>query len=248
MDTLKLLIADDNEEFRQALADALQGAYYIRTCRTGREALFLLRSYSPDILVLNLMLPEMDGISLLENAVESGIRPMVLATTSLDNDYVVESASRLGVQYLMRRPCDVPSTVVRIRDLSRRLEPPLISQPDPMTQVSNLLLSLGVPTRLNGYALVREAILIMARNPDYAITKELYPAVALVCHCKKDHVERSIRSAIQIAWKNRDEQIWKLYFRQEADGTIPRPSNGTFITRLADSLHISQANAVQQPE
>ena len=114
-----------------------------------------------------------------------------------------------------------------------------------MTLVSNLLLSLGVPTRLNGYALAREAILIMARNPNYAITKELDPAVAQACHCKKDHVERSIRSAIQIAWKNRDEQVWKLYFRQEADGTMPRPSNGTFITRLADSLHISQTNGVQ---
>ena len=246
MDTLKLLIEDDNEEFRQALSDALQDLYYIRTCRTGKEALALLRSFSPDVLVLNLMLPEMDGISLLENAVKSGIRPMVLATTSLDNDYVVESASRLGVQYLMRRPCDVPSTVVRIRDLSRRLELPLLSRPDPMSQVSNLLLSLGVPTRLNGYALVREAILIMARNPDYAITKELYPAVAAACNCKKDHVERSIRSAIQIAWKNRDEQVWGNYFRPEIDGAIPRPSNGTFITRLADSLRLSNIDGLQE--
>ena len=236
MDTLKLLIADDNEEFRQALSDALQDLYYIRTCRTGKEALALLRSFSPDVLVLNLMLPEMDGISLLENAVKSGIRPMVLATTSLDNDYVVESASRLGVQYLMRRPCDVPSTVVRIRDLSRRLELPLLSRPDPMSQVSNLLLSLGVPTRLNGYALVREAILIMARNPDYAITKELYPAVAEICGCASVHVERSIRSAISAAWEVRDETVWKLYFPPDGAGKIPRPTNGAFILRMASCL------------
>lgn len=57
LDALKLLIADDNEDFRQALADALQGAYYVRTCRTGREALTLLHSYRPDVLVLNLLLP-----------------------------------------------------------------------------------------------------------------------------------------------------------------------------------------------
>lgn len=245
MDALKLLIADDNEEFRQALAEALQDMYYIRTCRTGREALSLLRSFSPDVLVLNLMLPEMDGISLLENAVRSGIRPMVLATTPLDNDYVVESVSRLGVEYLMRRPCDVPSTVSRIRDLSRRLKPPLISRPDPMSHVSNLLLALGFATRLNGYALVREAILIKARNPDYAITKELYPAVAAACRCRKDHVERSIRSAINNAWKRRDDQVWQRYFHPEADGTIPRPTNGAFITRLADSLRLSQENMAQ---
>ena len=248
MDALKLLIADDNEEFRLALSEALQGLYYIRTCRTGREALTLLRSFCPDVLVLNLMLPEMDGISLLENAVRGGIRPMVLATTPLDNDYVVESAGRLGVEYLMRRPCDVPSTVARIRDLSCRLKPPLIAQPDPMSQVSNLLLSLGFATRLNGYALVREAILIKALNPRYAITKELYPAVAAACRCDKDHVERSIRSAINNAWKRRDDQVWQNYFYPGPDGQIPRPTNGAFITRLAESLRLSQENRTQQPD
>lgn len=247
MDALKLLIADDNEEFRQALAEALQDMYYIRTCRTGKEAMSLLRSFGPDVLVLNLMLPEMDGISLLENAVRSGILPMVLATTPLDNDYVVESVSRLGVEYLMRRPCDVSSTVARIRDLSRRLKPALISQPDPMSHVSNLLLSLGFATRLNGYALVREAILIKARNPDFAITKELYPAVAAACSCRKDHVERSIRSAINNAWKRRDEQVWQRYFHPEADGMVRRPTNGAFITRLADGLRLSQENMAQPP-
>ena len=245
MDTLKLLIADDNEEFRQALADALRGAYRIRTCRTGKEALALLHSDHPDVLVLNLILPEMDGISLLENAARSGIRPMVLATTRLDNDYVIESVTRLGVEYLMRRPCDIPSTVARIRDLSRRLEPPQVTPPDPVTQVSNLLLSLNVPTRLSGYALAREAILIKARNPKFAITKELYPAVAEACGCDRDHVERCIRTAINVAYMHRDDRIWQLYFPPGPDGMIPRPSNGTFISRLADSLQLSRMNQDQ---
>lgn len=242
MDTLKLLIADGNEDFRQALAEALQGAYYVRTCRTGKEALSLLHSFGPDVLVLNLILPEMDGISLLENAAAAGIRPMVLATSRLHNDYITDSITRLGVDYLMLRPCDIPSTVSRIRDLSRRLNPPELAPPDPKTQVSNLLLSLGIPTRLKGYQLAREAILIMARNPDLAITKELYPAVATACGGNKDHVERSIRSAIAAAWANRDDRIWQLYFTPGPDNTIKRPSNGTFITRLADSLELSQAN------
>ena len=248
MDALKLLIADDNEDFRQALADALQGAYYVRTCRTGREALTLLHSYRPDVLVLNLLLPEMDGISLLENAVRNGIRPMVLATTRLDTDYILESVSRLGVEYLMRRPCDIPSTVARIRDLSRRLNPSPVTAPDPMSQVSNLLLSLSIPPRLSGYAQVREAILIKARHPKYAITKEPYPAVANACGCDADSVERCIRTAIHAAWKHRDDRVWQLYFRPGPDGTIPRPTNGTFISRLADSLHLNQANLGQESD
>lgn len=242
MDTLKLLIADGNEEFRTALHEALQSIYYVRTCCTGKEALALLRSFGPDILVLNLILPEMDGISLLENAAACGIRPMVLATTRLQNEYIMESVTRLGVDYVMMRPCDIPSTVTRIRDLSRRLNPPLIAHPDPQTYVSNVLLSLSVPTRLKGYNQAREAILLMAKNPDMAITKELYPAVAAICGGDSDHVERTIRSAIATAWLHRDERIWQLYFQPEPDGTMKRPTNGAFITRLAESLRLSWSN------
>lgn len=239
MDALKLLIADGNEEFRLALAEALQGAYYVRCCQTGKEALELLRAYSPDVLVLDLMLPELDGISLLQAAVAAGIRPMVLATTPFLNPYVLEASEKLGVGYMMRKPCDIRATVARISDLSQRLLPPLISQPDPRTHVSNLLLSLGIPTKLHGYAYLREAILLMAKDPGQSITKELYPRVSALCRCEPKHVERSSRNAIESAWTHRDDRIWQLYFPPGPDGIIPRPSNGAFISRLADSLHLT---------
>lgn len=236
MDTLKLLIADGNEEFRLALTDALQGAYHVRSCTDGKEALSLLHSYSPDVFVLDLMLPELDGISLLQTAAMSGICPMVLATSRFINDYVLEATTKLGVGYLMRRPCDIRATVARIADLSEKLQPPLMTQPDPRTYVSNLLLSLGIPTKRDGYRYLREAIPLMAKNPMQSITKELYPAVAVLCRCEGGNVERSIRSAITAAWEHRDDRIWQLYFRPGADGVIPRPTNSAFISRLADSL------------
>lgn len=240
MDALKLLIADGNEEFRLALTQALQGAYYVRSCCSGKEALALLHAYNPDVLVLDLMLPELDGISLLQSAVSSGIRPMVLATTPFLNDYVLDSAQKLGVGYMIRKPCDISATVARIRDLSQRLQPPPVSQPDPRTNVTNLLLSLGVPTKLHGYGYLREAILLMAKDPGQSITKELYPKVAALCGCEAKHVERSSRNAIEAAWHHRDDRIWQLYFQPGPDGSIHRPSNGAFISRLADSLLLSQ--------
>ena len=242
MDALKLLIADGNEEFRLALAQALQGAYYVRSCETGKEALSLLRSYCPDVFVLDLMLPELDGISLLQAAIAAGIRPMVLATTPFLNDYVLESAQKLGVGYMIRKPCDIQATMARIQDLSQRLAAPPVTQPDPRTTVTNLLLSLGIPTKLHGYGYLREAILLMARDPGQSITKELYPKVASLCGCDPKHVERSSRNAIQSAWLHRDDRIWQLYFQPGPDGIIPRPSNGTFISRLADSLRLSGDN------
>ena len=75
MDARKLLIADGNEEFRRALAAELQGAYHVRCCDDGKEALSLLRSFAPDVLVLDLMLPGLDGISLLQSAAASGLVP-----------------------------------------------------------------------------------------------------------------------------------------------------------------------------
>lgn len=236
MDGQKLLIADSAEEFRTNLAEALQGAYYVRTCKDGQEALSLLRSFRPDILVLDLMLPGLDGISLLQNAVSGGICPMVLATVKFLTPYICESAERLGIEYLMVKPCDIRGTVARIGDLSQRIRQPLVSTPDPRTYVSNLLVALGVPTKLRGYPYLREAILLIARNRDQSITKELYPTVAAACGDRGKNIERSIRTAIDKAWQNRDNRIWQMYFPPGPDGVIPRPSNAAFISRLADSL------------
>lgn len=241
MERLKLLIAEGTEDFRIALADALRGAYNLRECDDGAKALDLMRSFHPDVVVLDLMLPGLDGISLLQRAVAADLHPMVLATTRFHNDYVVEAAQELGVGYIMVKPCDIRATVARLADLSQRIHPLLFSQPDPETFVSNVLLSLGVPTKLRGYGYLREAILLMAEDPTQSITKVLYPAVA--ARYKKEnvrieskHIERSIRSAIERAWDKRDERVWQLYFAPEGDGSLRRPTNGAFISRIADSL------------
>lgn len=241
MERLKLLIAEGTEDFRIALADALRGAYNLRECDDGAKALELMRAFRPDVVVLDLMLPGLDGISLLQRVVAADLHPMVLATTRFHNDYVVEAAQELGVGYIMVKPCDIRATVARLADLSHRIHPPLFSQPDPETFVSNVLLSLGVPTKLRGYGYLREAILLMAEDPTQSITKVLYPAVA--ARYKKEnvrieskHIERSIRSAIERAWDKRDERIWRLYFAPEGDGALRRPTNGAFVSRIADSL------------
>ena len=226
MDAMKLLIADGNEEFRRALAAELEGAYHVRCCGDGKEALSLLRSFVPDVLVLDLMLPELDGISLLQSAASAGLCPMVLVTSRFYNDYILGALGELSVGYMMRKPCDIRA--------------PLVTPPDPQTQVTNLLLSLNIPSKLRGYAYLREAIPRMMKDPDQPITKVLYPAVGAVFGCKGTHVERSIRSAIDTAWKQRDDRVWQRYFRVGSDGVIPRPSNAAFISRLADALRLNQ--------
>ncbi len=246
MDKLKILIADAAEDFRQALSDALCGSYCVRCVPEGVQALQQLRSFLPDVLVLDLLLPGLDGITLLQKAVESGICPVVLATTRYISDYALEAAQKLGVGYIMMKPCDIGATIARVTDLSQRLTVPAFAQPDPRATVSNALLRLGFSTKLRGYGYLRECIVQMARDPYQSITKELYPSVASLFDASAMQVERSVRSAVNAAWSRQDRQVWQLYFAADDTGTIPRPTNAALITRLADMLILRGESAGEE--
>lgn len=237
---LKLLIADAGEGFRQALSERLRGTYRIRTCREGRETLDMMLAFKPDLVVLDMMLPGLDGISILQEAARCGLHPTVLATTKYPSDFLVEAAARLEVGYMMVKPCDVEAAAQRLLDLAEHIRQPVVIRPEPRTAVSNVLLSLGISTKLRGYAYLREAILEMMDNPGQSVTKELYPAVGKSCGATKTQVERSIRSAIGKAWDSRDAAIWRLYFQSQPAQKEERPSNAVFISCIADRLSVDR--------
>ncbi len=240
MEMLKLLIADAGEEFRQSLADHARGAYRIRICQEGHQTLETLLSYKPDLVVLDMMLPGLDGVSILEALDNCGLHPIVLAVSKWNNDYMIRAASRYGVGYMMTKPCDVKAVAARLKDLAEQVEPAQITAPDLRTVVSNILLGLGFSTKLQGYGYLREAILEMAENPGQSVTKILYPAVGKICGANKIQVERSIRGAINKAWDRRDEAMWRLYFPVSSDGKVQRPTNAVFITTVSDRLNMDR--------
>ena len=236
LDMLKLLIADTGEGFRQALADQLRGVYRIRVCREGNETLETMLEFKPDLVVLDMMLPGLDGITILQEVQSRGLKPTVLAITKYANDFLVAAATRLDVAYMMVKPCDIRVTVRRLQELAEYAERPAAVRPDLRTSVSNVLLALGISTKLRGYGYLREAIMEFIAAPGQSVTKELYPTVGKICDANKDQVERSIRSAIANAWKNGDEAVWRLYFQSPAGGKTARPSNAVFISAIADRL------------
>ncbi len=231
---LKLLIADASEEFTAALGKQVAGSFTIRCAHQGKETLELIRTFRPDILVLDLMLPQLDGISILQQAEKFGELPLVLATTRILNDYIQTSMARACVGYLMVKPCDIYAVAARVTDLAGGISPAGPTAADERTVVSNVLRKLGVPAKLRGYAYLREAIMIAMNHRGLMITKEIYPMVGHICDARKEQVERSIRSAIAIAYDNRDPLVWEAFFSREGD--LHRPSNGTFITALAEHL------------
>lgn len=235
MDMPRLLIADSNEEFRQFLFETLSAHYCIKTCKDGKQALDQLRSFRPELLILDLVLPELDGISLLQRAMDEGIEPAVLVATAYHNAYVTGWLSRLQTCYVVQKPCDVQAVADRVHDFAAALRPDRVPAVDLSTAISNILLTLGFPTHLDGFLFLQAGLPLYMRDPGQSLTKELYVAIGAPHHKTAAQVERSIRSAIEIAWKQGDPKLWQRYFGTP-DGMAARPSNNVFISRIATAL------------
>ncbi len=241
MDYPKLLIADETDEYRQTLEELLCKKYIVRTCRSGSQAWELLRSFCPDILVTDLMLPELDGLTLLQMAAEAGIRPKTLVTGFHFSPYIQAVLERLQVDYTMRKPCSLQAITCRLADFAAELTPLPLTKCDPEDLIANVLLRLGMRANLDGFRYLLTAVPLYSHDRNQAITKELYAAVAEAHGKESRQVERSIRSAIHRTWNLHNGPAWAEYFIPGPDGIVPRPSNGEFIGRLA-LLLIEQMN------
>lgn len=236
MEKRRLLIADSSEDFQLALSEALQGEYHVHCCGDGKEALSLLHALKPELLVLDPMIPNLDGLSLLQAAAAADILPTVLAVTSFYNDYMLQIMTRLKVGYVMVKPCDIAAVISRIHDLARSLDAPLQNSQDPRKLAGEALVSLGFAIKHRGYTYLLDAVILYSRNPRQSITKELYPSIAALHNCLPCSVERSIRTAIESAWIHGDRAVWMRYFPSAPGAVLSRPSNHTFLTRICAGL------------
>lgn len=230
MDAPLILIADSDPAFRQALKGALQERYRVRCCGTGTEALTLLGQFCPELLVLDLMLPELDGFRILQAVSERGACPKVLATTLLSSNFILETAEALSVDYLMRKPCDIPTVAMRVEELLCRTS---------AADLTKILQSLGFTESHLGCRFLPVAARLAVRNPGQSMTKELYPEVGKLCRPKAsaEQVEKNIRSAISEAWGRGEREAWLPYF---PDGR--RPTNRVFILKMAELLKVRGVN------
>lgn len=235
MTGLNLLIVDGNEDFHQALEKSLQASYAVYHSDNGKHALEIAKTLNPDVIVLALMLTELDGISLLHAIRALGMHPAILVATRMYTHYVFEAAEELGIEYMIRKPCDPAAVAQRLNDLSHRLRFPNPQTIDPATYVSERLAILGFSSRHIGLDYVREAVLLKYRNKRLAITKDLYPSVAEICGTTSILVERSMRTAVNAAWEQNKEKWRELYPKIISNDRL-RPSNGVLVALLAEDL------------
>lgn len=238
MNTQRLLIADHSDEFRAALTEMLSDQFLIQTAKNGEEAWLVLQNFLPDILVLDVLLPETDGISLLQRCADRDIHPAVLVTTRITSEYLMNTLTRLGVSYILLKPCQTCAVADRIREMGDLLPLPSVL---PRESMDEILLRLGFSRKLSGTRYLQQAIRLFAKDPQQMLTKELYAKVGQLFHASSSQVERSIRNAIAVAWGGRDEKMWMRYFPTGKNGTVRRPTNGELITRLSEFISGSSA-------
>lgn len=229
----KLLIAENSGIFASSLHKALKDRYEIRISSDGPQTLELLQSFRPDILIINLMLPDIDGLTVLE---QTPFRPkIVMAVTAYVCNYVVNSLAALGVDYTMIAP-SVKALTSRLESLLRSYgDIPDLGDLPAMTAYHLRLLRFS--QHLDGYRQLCVALPLFAQDPQQLLTKELYPKTAHLCGSKDARaVEHSIRKAIHAAWQHRDHAVWCKYFPPPPRGKICCPTNKAFICQLAEML------------
>lgn len=238
----RALVADSSPQFREAVCALLGEAWEVESCADGQQALQLLRQNPMEVLVLDLMLPGLDGISLLRSLRGTLPWPTVLALTPFSSPYVINAVTELEVAYLMRKPCPPRAVAEHLTALCGCRLQPLGSPPDPREQIGDLLHALHVPAKLHGFAFLQEAVVLALESADRPMMKVLYPQVGKPFHATMNQVERDIRSAVQAAWLHREAPAWQQLFPASPSGHRSRPTNAEFILRLADVIRSRQIN------
>ena len=221
----------------------------------GQEALEMTARLRPDVLLLELVLPKLDGLELLRRLPETGADCRVIVLSGFVNSKVVAECSSLGADYFLPKPCDVQALLARVRQLARGRERTeadaagvdcraLAAAPrqeaDLEAVVTDIIHEIGVPAHIKGYQYLREAIILTIHDMDMinAVTKVLYPEVAKRFGTTPSRVERAIRHAIEVAWDRGDIEVLQKYFGYTVSGVKGKPTNSEFIALIADKLQL----------
>lgn len=252
----RILIADANPDFSSLMSDLVAGEKdmeVVGSADNGLDALSLIGELTPDVLLLDLVLPKLDGLELLRRLSESGSRPHVLVLSGFVNNKVVGECSALGADYFISKPCDPAALLVRIRQICGEGREAVLPgyelgakepRPDSALEsvVTDIIHEIGVPAHIKGYQYLREAIILTIRDMDMinAVTKVLYPEVARKFSTTPSRVERAIRHAIEVAWDRGDIEVLQKFFGYTVSNIKGKPTNSEFIAMIADHLSLKQ--------
>ena len=253
---VNVLIADSSQALIDDLTKRLEeqeGFHVVGAATDGQRAVELVRALQPELLVLDLMLPKLDGVSVLKAANELERRPASVVLAAYSSDYIHTILTELGTEYVIRRPCDLRAVVDRLREVRSALfdrggsagqRVRAAQDINVEAMVTSIIHEIGVPAHIKGYQYMREAIMIAVNDMDAinSITKVLYPQVAKTFQTTSSRVERAIRHAIEVAWDRGDIETLQRFFGYTVSNAKGKPTNSEFIALIADKLQLQIKN------
>ena len=270
---IRVLIADDNQEFSMTLATYLKSQddmLVVGRAKDGNEAIDMIPNLMPDVVLLDVIMPHLDGIGVLENInmMRMSKRPICIMLSAVGQDKITQRAIELGAEYYVVKPFDIELLITRIRELKNykpsqnnnfisrettqskvqyiEISKNKVSAEDNVEAlVTNIIHEVGVPAHIKGYQYLREAIIMVINDIDVInqITKSLYPQIANKFETTPSRVERAIRHAIEVAWGRGQQEAVENIFGYTISAAKGKPTNSEFIAMIADKLRLELKSA-----
>ncbi len=264
---IRIIIADDNLEFVSTFVNYLEAEEdmeVLATAKDGLEAYEKIVTMKPDIVLLDVIMPHLDGIGVLEKLNDVGIIPTCIMLSAVGQDNITKRALNLGAQYYMVKPFEIDLLIKRIRDLKNQsknntlnfvtkdIKSTYINMDNTKNKednlealVTNIIHEVGVPAHIKGYQYLRDGIIMVIENIDVLnqITKQLYPDLAKKHKTTPSRVERAIRHAIEVAWNRGQIDVVESIFGYTINANKGKPTNSEFIAMIADKLRLELKSA-----
>jgi two-component system response regulator (stage 0 sporulation protein A) len=260
---IRVLIGDDNREFCELLreyVEAQSDMELVGMAHQGMDVLEAIKQEQPDVLILDIIMPHLDGIGVLEQLARLDLpkRPKVVMLTAFGQENITQKVLEMGADYYVLKPFSLDVLGTRLRQLAGIAPSPATPPPIPVTapqrpgvvlplrtrnldnDVTVIIQEIGIPPHIKGYRYLREAILLVVNRVELlgSITKELYPTIARNHATTPSRVERAIRHAIEVAWSRGNQEVLQGLFGHTVNRDRGKPTNSEFIAMVADRLRM----------
>lgn len=260
MAKISVVIVDDNARIVNLLSEIMKNESEIEvvgTAENGMDALNLIKEKEPDVVLLDLIMPKLDGLGVMEKIkknMELKKPPSFIVITAIGQELVTENAFELGADYYIMKPFDNAMVLSRIKKMKSDMKAKLVENPrgnvyenkaayvehNLESDVTNIIHEIGVPAHIKGYQYLRDAIMMSVNDGEMlnSITKLLYPSIAKQHKTTPSRVERAIRHAIEVAWSRGKMDTIDELFGYTVNNGKGKPTNSEFVALIADKIRL----------
>lgn len=259
MEKLNIAIADDNERMLRLLADIVESdeeLNVVGTAKDGEEAYQVIREKEPDVVLLDIVMPKLDGLGVLERISHDKTikkHPAFIMISAIGQERITENAFDLGADYYIMKPFDNDMVINRIKRIKyageKSTENRKVNAYEKVEEskernlesdVTEIIHEIGVPAHIKGYQYLRDAIIMSVNDMDMlnSITKILYPTIAKKYQTTSSRVERAIRHAIEVAWSRGKMDTIDEMFGYTIHNGKGKPTNSEFIALITDRIRL----------